>query len=58
MNKKEQLKIRRAKKKRQQLITILVWSGVAVVVVSLFGYIVWGAVRPAAGQEIPIMENF
>jgi nitrate reductase NapE component len=58
VNKKEQLETRRAKKKRQQLITILVWGGVAVVVVGLFGYIVWGAVRPAAGQEIPIMENF
>jgi nitrate reductase NapE component len=58
VNKKEHLEARRAKKKRQQLMTILIWGGVAVVIIGLFGYIVWGAVRPAAGQEIPIMENY
>ena len=56
MNKKEQLEARRAKKRQQKLISTLIWGGVAVVLLGLFGYIIWGAVRPAAGQSIPIME--
>jgi len=58
VNKKERMEARRAKQKRQKLISILIWGGVAIIVVGLFGYIIWGAVRPAAGQEIPIMENY
>jgi hypothetical protein len=58
VNKKDQLEARRAKKKRQKLISTLIWGGVAVIVIGLFGYVIWGAVRPAAGQEIPIMENY
>ena len=57
MNKKERLEARRAKKKRQKLISTLIWGGVGIILVGMFGYIIWGAVRPAAGQSIPIMEN-
>jgi hypothetical protein len=48
---------RRAKKQRQKLISTLVWGGVAVAVVAVFGFIIWGAVRPAQGESVPIMAN-
>jgi len=57
MSKKNLRETRRARKKRQQLVSILIWSGVAFVVIVLFGYIIWGAVRPRDGEAIPIMEN-
>lgn len=57
MNKKDQREARRSKRKRQKLISTLIWGGVAVVLVGIVGYIIWGAVRPAAGASIPIMEN-
>jgi nitrate reductase NapE component len=49
---------RRVKKRRQKMITTLIWVSVAVVVVGLFGYMIWDAVRPAVGTEVPIMANY
>ena len=57
MSKKNLREARQAKKQRQKMITTLIWGGVAVVVVAMLGYIIWGAARPAAGQSVPIMEN-
>ena len=57
MSKKNLREARRAKKNRQKLISALIWGGVAVIIVGVFGYFIWRAVRPAAGQSIPIMVN-
>lgn len=57
MRKKNLRETRRAKKQRQKTVTILIWSGVTVIVVGLLGFLIWGSVRPAAGESIPIMEN-
>ena len=57
MNKKEHREVRQAKKKRQNLISTLLWSGVAIVVVGLFGYIISGVSCPGLGKEILLMEN-
>jgi nitrate reductase NapE component len=48
---------RRVKKQRQKMITTLIWVSVAVVVVGLFGYMIWDAVRPAVGTDVPIVAN-
>jgi hypothetical protein len=48
---------RRAKKQRKKLVTTLIWSGVIVVVVGFFGYLIWDTVRPAVGESVPIMAN-
>ena len=58
MNNKERLEARRARKKSRKIVSTLIWSGVAVLVVGVFAFSIWGAVRPAAGQEIPIMGNY
>jgi hypothetical protein len=57
MNNKGRIEARRLKKRRQKLNTTLIWGGVAIIVVGLFGYLIWGEIRPAAGQSVPIMEN-
>ncbi len=57
MNKQKLRESRRAKKKRKKLISTLVWGGVAVAVIALFGFMIWNAVRPAAGESVPIMAN-
>jgi len=57
MSKKSLRESRRAKKKRQKLVTTLIWSGVALAVIGVLGYIIWGAVRPAAGGAVPIMAD-
>ena len=48
---------RKAKKRKQKLVSTLIWSGIALVVVGLFGYIIWRAVQPAAGEAVPVMAN-
>jgi len=58
MSQKKRLEARRAKQKRKKLNSILIWSGVAIIILGILGYFIWGAVRPAVGQEIPIMENY
>jgi len=57
VSKNNQRETRRIKKQRKKLITILIWGGISIGVVGLFGYIIWGAVRPAAGETVPIMAN-
>lgn len=48
---------RRAKKQRRKLISTLIWGGVGVAFILLFGYLIWGEVRPPVGESVPIMEN-
>jgi len=49
---------RRVKKQRKIMITTLVWGGVAVAVVVWLGFMIWGPVRSAEGESVPIMANF
>jgi len=58
MSQKKRVEARRAKQKRKKLNSILIWSGVAIIVFGILGYFIWGSVSPAVGQEIPIMENY
>ena len=48
---------RKAKQERQKRITIMIWGGVAIVVIGFVGYLVWRVTRPPAGESIPIMAN-
>lgn len=57
MSQKDLRESRRAKKKRQQLKSTFIWGGVAIVIICVLGYILWLAVRPAAGETIPIMAD-
>lgn len=57
MSKQKLREVRRAKNQRQKLISTLIWSGVAIAVVALFGFLIWDAVQPAAGESVPIMAN-
>ena len=57
MSKKNLREARRAKKRQNKLISTLIWGSFALVVVGLFGYIIWRAVQPAAGEAVPIMAN-
>ena len=57
MSNKNMRDARRAKKKHNKLISTVIWIGVVVVLLGVSGYIIWGAVQPAAGETIPIMEN-
>ena len=57
MIKKNLREERKAKKQKQKLKSTLIWGGIAVVVVGLISYFIWGATRPAAGESVPIMAN-
>lgn len=48
---------RKAKQRRKKLVSTLIWGGLAVVVVGFFGYLIWRAVQPPAGETVPIMAN-
>ena len=57
MSKKNLRETRRTKKKRQKLKSALIWGGVILILIGGLGYIIWLAVRPAAGESIPIMAD-
>jgi len=57
MSKKNLREERKAKKRKQKLVSTLIWGGLALVVVGLFGTIIWRTVQPAAGEAVPVMAN-
>ncbi len=57
MNSKAKRQQRRERNQRQKLITNLTWVGIGAVVISVLGFIVWQAVKPAAGAAVPIMTS-
>jgi hypothetical protein len=57
MSKKNLREERKAKKRKQKLVSTLIWGGLALFVVGLFGYIIWRAVQPTAGEAVPVMAN-
>jgi len=46
---------RREKQQRQELISKLIWGGIAIGVLVVIGLIVWQGIKPAAGEEFPEM---
>lgn len=48
---------RRARQRQQQLMRNLIWSGVAIGVLAVIGFIVWQGVQPRPGETIPIMAS-
>ena len=57
MSKKNLRETRRGRKKRQKLKSALIWGGAVLILMGVLGYIIWLAVRPAAGESIPIMAD-
>lgn len=51
---RERRKARRRKDKRRRYI---ITAGIGLVVLALFGYLIWSNVRPAAGEEVPVMSD-
>jgi hypothetical protein len=47
----------REKRKRKQLAVRLTWWIAGLIVIGMIGYILWVAVRPAAGKSVAIMPN-
>ena len=48
---------RRARERRQQMRTNLIWGGLGLSALSIIGLIIWQGVRPRPGEEIPIMTS-
>ena len=48
---------KRARQRRQQMRTNLIWGGLGLGVLAIIGLFVWQGVRPRAGEEIPIMSS-
>ncbi|MCF6278305.1 MAG: DUF3105 domain-containing protein [Anaerolineales bacterium] len=57
MGKRTIREAQREKKRRRKRRNQLIWSGIAIVVLALAGFIGWSAIRPSAGEQIPIMAN-
>lgn len=47
----------RKRQQRERLRSMIIWGGIVGVVLVLGGTLVWRAVRPAAGEAIPIMPS-
>lgn len=47
----------REKRRRRKTITRIIWGAVAIILIPVIGYFVWNALKPAAGQTVPIMAD-
>lgn len=47
----------REKRQQQKLASRMIWVVIGAAVVGVIGYAIWIAVRPVAGQSVPIMAN-
>lgn len=57
MNQKSKRQQVHERQRKQKLRSNLTWGGIGVVIVAIFGFIVWQGVRPSAGESIPIMSS-
>ena len=57
MSKKTVREARRDRRRRKKTIDILIWGGLGIGLVVLLGFIFWTVVRPAAGEDVPVMAN-
>jgi hypothetical protein len=47
-----------ARKRKQRIISLLVWGGLGIGLVAIVGFVVWQAVRPASGEAVAIPANY
>jgi hypothetical protein len=47
----------RENRRRRKTITRIIWGVVAIILIAVIGYFVWNALKPAAGQTVPIMAD-
>lgn len=57
VNRKEIRQRRKARQRKRKRRRLLILGGVGLAVSALFGYLIWTNVRPAAGEEVPVMAN-
>jgi len=48
---------RQAQRRRQRLMTTIIWVGAAVILIGVIGFFIWNGARPAEGEAIPIVAN-
>ena len=48
---------RKAKQRKSRVRNMLIWGGLGLVVVVVVGILVWNAIRPAAGDAIPVLSS-
>ncbi len=57
MAKTSRKEARRAARRRQQMRGYIIWGGLGVALIGVLAVLVWNAVKPAAGEEVPIMAS-
>jgi hypothetical protein len=57
VSKKTQREARQVRRKRKKIISTLIWGGLGIALAAVLGFIIWTAVRPAAGEDVPVMAN-
>ncbi len=57
MAKRTRRAIRREKYRRARLRSNLIWGAIGLGVLIILGFLVWNVVRPAAGEDVPLMAS-
>lgn len=57
MSKQSIRETRKAQRQKKKIISTIIWGGVGIALVAVLGFIIWSAVRPAAGEDVPVMAN-
>jgi hypothetical protein len=57
MNIKSKRQQMRVQRRRQKIISNLIWGGAGVAVLAVIGFLVWHGIRPSAGESMPIMTT-
>lgn len=54
-SRRQQIQVRQ---RQQKVITNLIWVGLGIAVLGVVGLLIWLALRPAAGEAVPIPANY
>lgn len=57
MNNKQRRQHIQQRKRKQKLVSGIIWSGIGLAVLAILGVMVWQGIRPAAGEAVPIMKS-
>ncbi len=57
MSRSSKREARRARHRRARQRSYLVWGGIAAVSLAIFAFLIWNTVKPAAGEEVPLMAS-
>lgn len=57
MSKKTIREARQARRRKKKTINTLKWGGLGIGLAAILGFIIWTAVRPAAGEDVQVMAN-